>query len=60
MVVIDIAAVAVLALAIIYGNRMWRKRPQDPRIIEASDAATWDLYHPGKATNDKASFRQSC
>ena len=46
MVVIDIAAVAVLALAIIYGSRMWRKRPRDPRTVEASDAATWKLYHP--------------
>ena len=40
MVVIDIVAVAVLALAIIYGSSMWRKRPQDP------DAATGSFTIP--------------
>ena len=33
--VIDVAAVAVLALAMIYGAAMWPKRPQDPETLQA-------------------------
>jgi hypothetical protein len=53
--VIDVAAVAVLALAILYGTHMWRKRPRDARTVEASDAATWRLYHPKE--RDRSTFR---
>jgi len=56
MIVINIAAVVILGLAIAYASRMWRARPQDPRTLEASDAATWELYHPVKHT-DKNRFR---
>lgn len=44
-VVIDIAAVLVLAAAIIYGSRMWQKRSQNPQVIKESDDATRRLYH---------------
>ena len=44
MVVIDIAAVAVLGLAIAYSSHMWRKRRQDPRTVKASDEATLFPY----------------
>ena len=57
MVVIDIAAVAVLGLAIFYGTRMWRRRQQDPRTVDASDEATWRLYHPAGDADDKPSSR---
>lgn len=57
MVVIDIAAVAVLGLAIAYSSHMWRKRRQDPRTVKASDEATRRLYHPTKDADDKRSFR---
>jgi len=43
--VIDVAAVAVLALAMIYGSAMWRRRPQDSETVKRSDEATQRLYH---------------
>jgi hypothetical protein len=53
MVVIDIAAVAVLGLAIVCGNRMWRNRPKDRATVRASDEATRRLYHPNESSGDK-------
>ena len=44
-VVIDIAAVVVLAAAIIYGSQMWRQRSRNPAVIKESDDATRRLYH---------------
>jgi hypothetical protein len=52
MVIIDIAAVAVLGLAILYGTRMWRKRSQDPRTKQAEEEATRRLYHPANEADD--------
>jgi hypothetical protein len=54
MVIIDIAAVVVLGLAILYGSRMWRKRSRDPHTVQAADEATWRLYHPPEASDDKS------
>ena len=45
MWVIDVGAVVILGLAIIYGAAMWRRRSQDPGILEESDEATRRLYH---------------
>ncbi len=45
MWVIDVSAVVILGLAIIYGAAMWRRRSQDPGILEESDEATRRLYH---------------
>ncbi len=56
MIVIDVIAVVILGLAIAYASRVWRGRKQDPRTVEASDAATWELYHPVKHT-DRDRFR---
>ena len=56
-VVIDIAAVIVLGLAILYGSHMWRKRPRDPGTKKAADEATWRLYHPRKDTGGKPPVR---
>ena len=55
--IIDIAAVIILAVAIIYGTRMWRKRSRDPRIVRESDEATRRLYHPNRDRADKSAFR---
>ena len=57
MVIVDIVAVVVLGLAILYGTRMWRKRPTDRRTKEATDEATWRLYHPPKDAGDKPRVR---
>lgn len=57
MVIIDIAAVAVLGLAILYGTWMWRKRSKDRRTKEAADEATWRLYHPRKDIGGKPPLR---
>jgi hypothetical protein len=46
-VVIDILAVVVLGLAIFYGTRMWRSRPNDPIVQRQSDEATRRLYRHG-------------
>jgi hypothetical protein len=48
MVIIDIVAVAVLGLAILYGSQMWRRRRRDPGTKKAADDATWRLYHPAE------------
>ena len=53
MVIVDIAAVAVLGLAILYGSRMWRRRSQDPRTKQAVDEATRRLYHPATEGDDR-------
>ena len=53
MVIINLAAVVVLGLAILYGTRMWRKRPKDRRTKEAADEATWRLYHPPEESGEK-------
>jgi len=45
--VIDVAAVAVLAFAIIFGGAMWRRRSQDPEVTRESDDAARRLYHHG-------------
>jgi hypothetical protein len=44
--VIDVAAVAVRALAMIHGGAMWRKRPQAPETIKHSDEATQRNHEP--------------
>jgi len=56
-VVIDIVAVVILAFAILYGTRMWRQRPQDPRIVRKSDEATQRLYHHEPDRADKPASR---
>ena len=50
--VIDIAMVAILAGAMIYGGAMWRHRPKDAAVVRASDDATRRLYHPGNSSRD--------
>lgn len=43
--VIDVVAVAILALALIYGTTQWHRRRKN-RVTEAQrDQATRDLYH---------------
>jgi hypothetical protein len=56
-VVIDILAVIVLGVAIAYGTRMWRRRPQDAATLRRSDEATRRMYHPDEDRTDRAPFR---
>jgi hypothetical protein len=42
--VIDVALVAVLAAALVYGIIMVRKRPKGPRADAARDGATKNVY----------------
>ena len=46
--VIEVAAGAVLALAIIYAAAMWRKRPQDREVLRRPDEATHRLHDHGR------------
>jgi hypothetical protein len=46
-VVIDVLAVLVLGLAILYGTRMWQNRPRDPALQRQSDEAARRLYRHG-------------
>lgn len=43
--VIDVVAVLILAGALIYGTRMYRKRRKDPAAKAAQDRATDDLFN---------------
>jgi hypothetical protein len=42
--VIDVALVALLALAILYGIVRWRSRPRDPATEKVRDEATRRSY----------------
>jgi hypothetical protein len=46
--VIDVAMVAVLAAALLYGIGMWRKRYRDRTTQEVRDEATERLYRKGQ------------
>jgi hypothetical protein len=43
--IIDVAFVALFAAALFYGIVMWRNRRRNPRMEQARDRATEDLYH---------------
>ena len=43
-IIIDVAFVAALAAAIVYGTFMWRRRHQDPISEAARDRATVRAY----------------
>jgi hypothetical protein len=43
--VIDVAFVAILAGALLYGIGMWRTRRRSPAQERARDNATRELYH---------------
>jgi hypothetical protein len=42
--IIDVIAVAILAVALIYGTMQWRKRRRSPMADQNRDQATRDLY----------------
>jgi uncharacterized iron-regulated membrane protein len=42
--VIDVILVAALALGLLYGTMMWRKRRRDPALEQGSERATERLY----------------
>jgi hypothetical protein len=42
---IDVAFVALFAVALIYGIVMWRNRRRNHRVERARDNATEELYH---------------
>jgi membrane protein implicated in regulation of membrane protease activity len=42
--IIDVIAVAILAVAMIYGTMRWRKRRRSPAVEQRRDQATRDLY----------------
>jgi hypothetical protein len=45
---VDVAFVALLAGALIYGLMMWHNRPRSPTREHVRDQATKELYHrPG-------------
>jgi hypothetical protein len=46
--VIDVAMVAALAAALIYGIGMWRKRHRNSATQEVRDEATERLYREGQ------------
>jgi membrane protein implicated in regulation of membrane protease activity len=43
--VIDVIAVAILAVALIYGTMQWRRRRRDRATEQHRERATQDLYH---------------
>jgi hypothetical protein len=42
---IDVAFVALFAVALLYGIVMWRNRRRSPSVERARDNATEELYH---------------
>ena len=42
---VDVAFVALLAAALIYGLMMWHNRPRGPNTQRVRDEATRELYH---------------
>jgi hypothetical protein len=45
---IDVAMVAILAVALFYGVGMWRRRYRNRATQEVRDEATERLYHKGQ------------
>ena len=45
--VIDVLLVALLALGLMYGSIMWRRRSRNPAVEKAREEATKRLYRRG-------------